>query len=366
MNLRSLDCQDTLALIEGLGEKSFRAKQVYQWVHGREIADMSEAHNVSKRLKEALHAEGYRIDVPDLVQRQVSQDGTEKFLLKLEDGALIETVLMKYRGDYSKQRNTLCVSSQVGCRMGCSFCATGTLGFHRHLTPGEIVSQVYLANTLLRQDQEKMMVRNIVFMGMGEPFDNFNAVMKAIDILCDPLGADMSRRRMTISTCGLADQIRTFGEVEADVGLAISLHAAQDEKRSSLMPVNKAYPLRDLIAACTSYQRQTGKRLSFEYALIRGENDRPEDIGDLVRLLKGLDCHVNVIPVNKVAHAGHQNRPSPYACRAFVQKLNDLGLPASIREEKGADIEAACGQLKALYLQDGAGKVCHEDKDSVN
>lgn len=358
MNLRDKDFEDMLALVRHIGEKDFRAKQVFQWIHAKEIHDLQDAHNLSKALKSKLVDLGAQIDVPDLLQRRISQDGTEKYLLRLKDGALIEAVLMKYRGDYSKQRNTLCVSSQVGCRMGCRFCATGQLGFERQLTPGEIVSQVYLANEILREEGEDMLVRNIVFMGMGEPLDNMDAVLKAVDILCHPLGANMSRRRMTLSTCGLADQIRALGAQEKDLGLAISLHAGRDQVRSDLMPINKRYPLHDLMAACRDYQKHTGKRISFEYALIAGKNDSDQDAKDLQTLLKGIDGHLNIIPINAVDHQQEMARPDPRACRAFVKKLNDLGLPASIRQEKGGDIEAACGQLKALYVDEDGENVC--------
>lgn len=354
MNLRSLNLDEMIELMNKFDEKPFRAKQLFQWVHGKEIKNLKEAHNISKIVKKKIAESAYDITVPTLVQRQVSQDGTEKYLFQLSDDSLIESVLMKYRGDYSKQRNTLCVSSQVGCRMGCVFCATGALGFQRNLEVGEIISQVYAANDLLRRADEDMMVRNVVFMGMGEPFDNFDNVMKAIDILCDPLGANMSRRRITISTCGLVDAIRRFADYKSDIGLAISLHAAEDKERSAIMPINKRYPLEDLIDACRYYQKKTGRRLSFEYALIADQNDRLEDVHALRSLLYGIDGHVNVIPVNKVSHQKTMLKPTPATCQDFVRHLNENGVPASIRQEKGADINAACGQLKAVYLYEDA------------
>ena len=221
-DLRNLSFAELAALLATYGEPSFRAKQLFAWLHNRQINDLVEAHNISHRLVERLTEDGYGIHPPHCMRRQVSKDGTEKYLLELADGLLIECVLMKYRGDYSKQRNTLCVSSQVGCAMGCSFCATGTLGFSRQLSVAEILGQVYASNALLKKDAEPMQVRNLVFMGMGEPFANFDAVMKAIEILCDKRGADMAQRRMTISTCGLVPEIKRFADLQTDIGLAIS------------------------------------------------------------------------------------------------------------------------------------------------
>ncbi|SDD08423.1 23S rRNA (adenine(2503)-C(2))-methyltransferase RlmN [Peptococcus niger] len=349
-DLRNLSFAELAALLATYGEPSFRAKQLFAWLHNRQINDLAEAHNISHRLVERLTEDGYGIHPPHCMRRQVSKDGTEKYLLELEDGLLIECVLMKYRGDYSKQRNTLCVSSQVGCAMGCSFCATGTLGFSRQLSVAEILGQVYASNALLKEDAEPMQVRNLVFMGMGEPFANFDAVMKAIEILCDKRGADMAQRRMTISTCGLVPEIKRFADLQTDIGLAISLHASNDETRQALMPVDKTYPLADLMEACHYYCNKTGRRISFEYALIAGVNDGKKEVSELVHLVKGIDCHFNIIPVNPVSGKNF-SKPSVQASRAFQQKLTAHGLLASIREEKGADIDGACGQLKANYLK---------------
>ena len=349
-DLRNLSFAELAALLATYGEPSFRAKQLFALLHNRQINDLADAHNISHRLVERLTEDGYGIHPPHCMRRQVSKDGTEKYLLELADGLLIECVLMKYRGDYSKQRNTLCVSSQVGCAMGCSFCATGTLGFSRQLSVAEILGQVYASNALLKEDAEPMQVRNLVFMGMGEPFANFDAVMKAIEILCDKRGADMAQRRMTISTCGLVPEIKRFADLQTDIGLAISLHASNDETRQALMPVAKTYPLADLMEVCRYYCNKTGRRISFEYALIAGVNDGKKEVSELVHLVKEIDCHFNIIPVNPVSGKNFL-KPSVQASRAFQQKLTAHGLLASIREEKGADIDGACGQLKANYLK---------------
>lgn len=349
IDLRSMSNEEISELITDLNEPKFRAKQLFAWIHNKQIHTLSEAHNLSKKVIHTLIDAGYGIDAPSLLRRQISKDGTEKYLFQLQDRQLIESVLMKYRGDYSKQRNTLCVSSQVGCSMGCTFCATGAGGYTRNLSVGEIVSQVYEANALLKEDNEPMQVRNIVFMGMGEPFANFDNVLKAINILCDPMGADLARRRITISTCGLVAGIRRLADLESDIGLAISLHASNQKTRAQLMPVARVHPLDELISACHYYGQKTGRRISFEYALIAGVNDKDKNIRELSALLKGLDCHMNLIPVNPVEHADFK-RPSLKASRAFQEKLQRAGLGASIREAKGEDIDGACGQLRAKEM----------------
>ncbi len=348
-DLRSMSADEMNDVIADFGEPKFRSKQLFTWIHNKQITGLTSAHNLSKKVINSLIDANYDIDRPCLARRQISKDGTEKYLFQLHDGQYIESVLMKYRGDYSKQRNTLCVSSQVGCAMGCRFCATGARGYSRNLSVGEIISQVYEANALLKEDDEPMQVRNIVFMGMGEPFANFDNVLKAINILCDPLGADLARRRITISTCGLIAGIRKLADLQTDIGLAISLHASNQKTRADLMPVARTHPLDELISACHYYGEKTGRRISFEYALIAGVNDKDTNVQELVSLLRGLDCHINLIPVNPVGHVQFK-RPSYKACRSFQEKLQKSGLGASIREAKGEDIDGACGQLRAKEL----------------
>lgn len=351
MDIRAFDFEELGNYLSSIGEPAFRCKQFFSWLHNQQIEDFSEAHNVGKKLLQSLNEEGYTLTDPELKQRFISKDGTEKYLLAMNDGSLIECVLMRYRGDYSKQRNTLCVSSQVGCAMGCVFCATGNQGFERNLSVAEILSEVYTANRIVRENEQGQEIRNIVFMGMGEPFNNFDQVMKAIRILCHPNGMNLSPRRITISTCGVVPKLIEFADLNTDVGLAISLHASNNKDRDALMPVNHAYPLEALMEACKYYQQITGKRISFEYALIENVNDQKKHVNELKTLLRGLDCHINVIPVNAVSHNQSLHRPNKEHIHRFIEALRANGIGASVRQEKGADINGACGQLKTSYYQ---------------
>ena len=351
MDIRALDFEELGEYLTSIGEPKFRCKQFFSWLHNQQIDDFEQAHNVGKKLLEALENDGYRIINPGLKQRFISKDGTEKYLFGLEDASLIECVLMRYRGDFSKQRNTLCVSSQVGCAMNCAFCATGNQGFERNLSVSEILSEVYTANGILKRNEKNQEIRNIVFMGMGEPFNNFDNVIKAIQILCHPNGMNLSPRRITISTCGVVPKLIDFADLNSDIGLAISLHASNNKDRDALMPVNHAYPLESLMEACKYYQDITKKRISFEYALIENVNDQKKHVDELKVLLKDLDCHINVIPVNSVAHNKTLLRPDKAHINHFIEALRANGIGASVRQEKGADINGACGQLKTSYYQ---------------
>lgn len=352
MDIRAFDFEELETFLVSHGEPKFRCKQFFSWLHNQQITDFSQAHNIGKRLTNTLSEEGYGLIDPELKQRFISKDGTEKYLMSLEDDSLIECVLMRYRGDYSKQRNTLCVSSQVGCAMGCVFCATGHQGFERNLSVSEILSEVYSANRLLKQNEHGQEIRNIVFMDMGEPFNNFDNVMKATRILCHPYGMNLSPRRITISTCGVVPKLIEFADLNTDVGLAISLHASNNKDRDALMPVNHAYPLESLMEACKYYQDVTGKRISFEYALIENVNDQKKHVTELKTLLRELDCHINVIPVNAVSHNHTLHRPNKAHIDRFIEALRANGIGASVRQEKGADINGACGQLKTSYYQE--------------
>ena len=351
MDIRALDFEELGEYLTSIGEPKFRCKQFFSWLHNQQIDDFEQAHNVGKKLLEALENDGYRIINPGLKQRFISKYGTEKYLFGLEDASLIECVLMRYRGDFSKQRNTLCVSSQVGCAMKCAFCATGNQGFERNLSVSEILSEVYTANGILKRNEKNQEIRNIVFMGMGEPFNNFDNVIKAIQILCHPNGMNLSPRRITISTCGVVPKLIDFADLNSDIGLAISLHASNNKDRDALMPVNHAYPLESLMEACKYYQDITKKRISFEYALIENVNDQKKHVDELKVLLKDLDCHINVIPVNSVAHNKTLLRPDKAHINHFIEALRANGIGASVRQEKGADINGACGQLKTSYYQ---------------
>lgn len=349
-DLRSMNLDDMTALLKTLGQPAFRAKQLFGWIHQKQVQQIDDMHNMGKELLTQLNNQ-CEITAMQLERKQVSKDGTEKFLFKLQDGNYIECVLMRYRGDMSKQRNTLCISSQVGCAMGCTFCATGQGGFVRNLTAGEIISQVYEVNHQLMQEGDTLPVGNVVLMGMGEPLLNLDNVLKAIALLNDPQGQQIGIRRITLSTCGVVPKLKALADEKLDIVLAVSLHAPNDAQRSGVMPVNDRYPLQQLMEACRYYQKQTKNRISFEYALIAGFNDRPEHVQQLKTLLKGLDCHLNIIPVNPVANTAQFGRPDRKQVAAFVKALQQAGLNASVREEKGTDIDGACGQLRGKVMQ---------------
>ena len=350
-DLRSMDLAEMTSLLKELGQPAFRARQLFTWVHQKQVSQLAQMHNLGRQLLEQVE-QRCQLTAFQLERKQVSADGTEKFLFRLADGNYIECVLMRYRGDLSKQRNTLCISSQVGCAMGCTFCATGQSGFVRNLTAGEIISQVYEVNRILQEEGDALPVGNVVFMGMGEPLLNLSAVLKTISLLNDPQGQKMGIRRMTVSTCGVVPKLRELADQKLDVVLAVSLHAPNDKQRSSVMPVNRQYPLEQLMASCRYYQQQTGNRISFEYALIAGFNDQPQHVQQLKQLLKGLDCHLNIIPVNPVANTAQFGRPDKKQVADFVKALQQAGLKASVREEKGTDIDGACGQLRGKVLRE--------------
>ena len=281
------------------------------------------------------------------VREQRSKDGTRKYLFRLEDGETIECVLMDYARTNSRDRHTVCVSTQVGCAVGCAFCATGLEGFRRNLSVGEIVGQVLDITHYVRQEDPDFQVTNIVFMGMGEPLLNYDRVLRAIQLLNHAQGLKIGMRRMTISTSGVVPQIIQLAKDNPQVGLAVSLHAAQDDVRNQLIPMNRRYPLTQLMEACQEYTQITHRRITFEVALT-AENSKQEDAEAFVRLLKGQFVHVNLIPVNPVEGTGME-RPSPELMRRFAQVLEDAGISVSSREERGADIDAACGQLRRQW-----------------
>lgn len=347
-DLRNLSLEELKDLFETIGEKSFRAKQLYEWIHKKFILNLDEAYNLGKETIKKIRESGYDLAQVNCLLERISEDGTKKYLLSFSDAATIECVLMHYTGDYSKNRYTLCVSTQVGCAMGCVFCQTGKQGFSRNLTMGEILAQVYYVNRELFKIGER--VGNIVYMGMGEPLHNFEPVIKSLYFLNDEKGANISMRRMTLSTCGLVPKIYALADLELEVGLAISLHEVEDKSRTQIMPINKTYPIKELIEACHYYQQKTKKRISFEYALVHCLNVSETKAVALAELLEGLDCHLNLIPINQVNPLFQ--KPSKDEIRAFLKSLINKGLKASIREEKGSDIEGACGQLRSLVLKE--------------
>jgi len=325
--------------IQSLGEKPFRARQIFRHLYHRLIRSWDECSDLPKSLRTQLEY-GTRLNALELVTTEDAADGTRKFVFRLHDGHLIESVLIP-----DLPRLTACVSSQVGCALGCRFCLTGTMGLKRHLRTAEIVDQVIHIQQGAGTDRR---LTNIVFMGMGEPLANADAVLRALQIFLDPSGLGFSHRRVTVSTVGLVPQMERLGR-ESPVNLAVNLHAADDDTRSRLMPINRKYPLAALMEACRSYPNPSRKRITFEYILLEGVNDRPEDARRLVKLLSHVRSKVNLISFNPHPDLPFQ-RPSEERVLAFQKILLDANLTATIRQSRGADIRAACGQLAARMV----------------
>ncbi len=326
--------------MESLGEKPFRGQQVYEWLHRKLSLDFEEMTNLSKPLRKTLR-EGYEICRMEPVARRVSQTGpTEKFLFGLSDGNRIESVWMRRR-----YGNSVCISSQAGCRMGCRFCASGQDGLARDLKPSEMLGQVYQIQRITGER-----VSNIVVMGTGEPLDNYDNFLKFVRMASDSHGLNISQRNMAVSTCGIVPAIKKLAKERLQITLALSLHAPTQEKRQKLMPIASRYPLSEVLAACDGYFEQTGRRPTFEYSLIKGVNDQPEDAEGLIRLLKGRNCHLNLILANPVKGREFR-RPDEKSAADFKRRLKKGGLNATIRKPLGTDIEGACGQLRRGYAQ---------------
>ena len=341
-DLLALDAPSAAALVQELGQPAFRGKQVRQWLYDKGARSVDEMTDLPKALRAKL-ADGATIGTLSQVVEQQSQDGTQKRLYKLLDGHLIESVLMPYRDG----RRTACISSQAGCAMGCVFCATGQMGFQRHLTEAEIFEQAWRFSAELKQVGERL--SNVVMMGMGEPFHNYDAAVGAVRRMMTDLG--IGARHITISTVGLVPAIDRFADEGLQVGLAISLHAATDTQRKALLPVGKRWDVETLIDSCRRYVTKTNRRVTFEWALIAGENDSAEEAHRLGRLLKGLLCHVNLIPLNPTAR--YDGQPTAEADAAtFVEVLAGYGVPATVRVRRGIDIDAGCGQLRDRVTAD--------------
>lgn len=323
--------------LQELGEKKFRAKQIYEWLHSKKVNNFSEMSNISLALRTKLE-ENYCINSIKVVKKlESSLDNTVKYLYGLYDGNHIESVLMEY-----KHGNSLCISTQVGCKMGCKFCASTIAGFKRNLLPSEMLEQVYTA-----ENDSGRHIDSIVLMGIGEPLDNFDNVIKFLQILSSETGKNMSLRHVSLSTCGIVPKIYRLAEYRFGLTLSVSLHAYCDEKRSGIMPVNDTYPIGELMKACRDYTEMTGRRISFEYAVIHGVNDTKEDADGLIGLLRGMNCHVNLIPVNEIKERSY--RADRNALHAFAAALEKGGLNVTVRRTLGADINAACGQLRREY-----------------
>ena len=321
-----------------LNEKPYRAEQVFKWIYVEEVTSFDDMTNISKELREKLK-EVFNFHNFKILKKQESVDGTKKYLFDILDDNAIESVLMEYH-----HGKTICVSSQVGCKMGCKFCASTGIKFARNLTAGEIVEQI-----LAIQRDEQIRISNIVFMGIGEPLDNFDNVMKAIKILNNPKGLNIGARHISISTSGLVPKIYELADKNLQCTLSISLHATNDKKRSEMMPVNNAYNIEELMKACRYYISKTNKRISFEYALAKDNNDNLKDADELAKLLKGMLCHVNLIPINKIEN-GQFTKSTNENIIKFRDYLNSKGIVATIRRELGSDIDAACGQLRRKNL----------------
>lgn len=331
-NIRDLTLEELEEEIIKLDEKKYRAKQIFAWLY-RDIDTFDEMTDLSKDLIKKLK-ENFILKNLEIEQFQKSVDGTIKYLFKLNDGHKIESVIMKY-----KYGNTACVSNQVGCKMGCNFCASAKIGFIRNLTPGEIVSQIL---EIQKHSGEK--ISNVVFMGIGEPLDNYENVIKAIRLINNPKALNIGARHISISTCGLIENIARLANENIQCNLCISLHSSRDEVRTNMMPINKKYNIQELIEACKKYIEKTNRRITFEYALVDGVNDSKEDALHLAKLLKGMLCHVNLIPINKIKD-GIYEKSSTEKILEFRDLLNDKGIVATVRRELGSDISAACGQL---------------------
>ena len=340
IDIKSLSYEEVLAMMDTLQEKKFRGKQIYEWLHQKAVSDFDDMTNLSKPLRERLKENCYLADMK-MLDKLVSKDkSTTKFLFGLRDGSVIESVLMKYH-----HGNSVCISSQVGCRMGCKFCASTLGGLERNLTVSEMLGQIYAIQNISGER-----VSNVVVMGTGEPMDNYDNFVKFVRMLTDEHGYHISQRNITVSTCGLVEQIRKLAEEQFSITLAISLHAPNDEARRTLMPVANRYSIREIMEICEEYFAKTGRRISFEYSLVQGVNDSEDFARQLAGLLKGKNCHVNLIPVNPIKERNYKDSEASFV-QNFKMILEKYGINVTIRREMGRDIDAACGQLRRSYMK---------------
>lgn len=334
-DIRSYTYEELQEEMKAFGEKSFRAKQIYEWFHVKLADSFSEMTNLSLTLRNRLEEEYVIFPVAMVKRQQSSLDGTNKFLFQLYDGNLVESVLMRY-----KHGNSVCISSQVGCRMGCRFCASTLDGLERNLSPAEMVGQIYEIQKIIGER-----ISNVVVMGTGEPLDNYNNLLKFIRLLTDEHGLNISQRNVTVSTCGIVPKMYDLANEHLQITLALSLHGSTQEKRKKLMPVANKYHLDEVLKACDDYFKETGRRITFEYSLVEGVNDNEEDARELIRILKERNCHLNLIPVNPIKERDFK-QPSRKSALNFKNKLEKNGINVTIRREMGADIDGACGQLR--------------------
>ncbi|MGN0170750.1 MAG: 23S rRNA (adenine(2503)-C(2))-methyltransferase RlmN [Lachnospiraceae bacterium] len=339
--LVSMTQPELARVMDSLGEPGFRAKQLYEWIHKKGASNFEEMTNLPKMLKEKLINEGCELHTPNLITYQESkQDGTRKYLFELQDHQVVESVFMRY-----KHGNSVCISSQVGCKMGCAFCASTLDGWVRNLSAGEMLEQIYQ----IQKDTGER-VSNVVVMGTGEPLDNYENLVRFIHLLSDEGGLHISQRNITVSTCGLVPQIRRLAEEKLQITLALSLHASSQEERQKLMPIANTYGIQEVLAACQYYFEQTGRRISFEYSLVAGVNDTKEDAVRLKDLIGGMNCHVNLIPVNPIKERSFR-QPDRENVLRFQNNLEKHGINVTIRRGMGRDIDGACGQLRKKYME---------------
>lgn len=338
-DIKSMYMEELKALMEQLGEKPFRAKQLYSWLHEHLAVSAEEMTNLPKSLKEKL--KDYPVAALTMIDEQISAvDGTRKYLFRLADGNVIESVLMRYH-----HGNSVCISSQVGCRMGCRFCASTIGGLTRNLTASEMLDQIYRIQAATGER-----VTNVVVMGTGEPLDNYENLVRFVRILTGEGGLNISQRNVTVSTCGLVPKIYDLAKEKFQITLALSLHAPNDEKRRELMPIANKYSMDEILEACRDYFRETGRRITFEYSLVAGVNDSDEDAAELAGRIRNLNCHVNLIPVNPIKERSFV-RSTQKAVANFKIKLENSGINVTIRREMGSDIDGACGQLRKRYME---------------
>lgn len=339
IDIKSLDLEELKSELLNRNEKAFRAKQMYDWMHVKLAAGFDEMSNLSKEFRDKC-SEWYEYTSLNAVQVQESKiDGTKKFLFALSDGNVVESVWMKY-----KHGNSVCISSQVGCRMGCSFCASTLDGLERNLKPSEMLDQIYAITRLTGER-----VSNVVVMGTGEPMDNYDNLLKFLKILTDPNGLNISQRNITVSTCGIVPGMRKLAEEKLQITLALSLHATTDEKRKRLMPVANSFSIKELMETCKYYFECTGRRITFEYSLVGGVNDTDEDAAELIALAKPLCCHINLIPVNPIKERDYV-QSNKERIQAFKDKLEKNKINVTVRREMGRDIDGACGQLRRKHI----------------
>lgn len=338
IDIKSMNQKELISFMEEIGEKAFRAKQIYQWIHEKQVDSFEEMTNISKKLIEVLKEKTYLTSLKKEEVQISKLDGTRKYLFLLEDGNVIESVLMRY-----KHGNSVCISSQVGCRMGCRFCASTLDGLVRGLTAGEMLDQIYQIGKDIGER-----ISNVVVMGTGEPLDNYDNLLKFIELLTDENGINISQRNLTVSTCGIVPRMRELADKNLAITLALSLHASNQQKRLELMPVANKYNIKEVVDACKYYFAQTGRRITFEYSLVGGVNDTDEDARELIQLIKGINCHVNLIPVNPIKERDYV-QSNAKVIENFKNKLEKGGINATVRREMGRDIDGACGQLRKRY-----------------